>query len=176
MTELNLVLIRHATAEDKAVTKRDDRRRLTEKGMSEARALASAFQALGIPEADVILTSGYPRAEETLLPFPKGPESVHRIEDDFSPEGSSSAALRCLTAAFDGPERQGMRTVWVCSHNPLLDEIVHEVAREVLKAIHQMPKASALWLQWEDRKSFPQKTPRLRAFLPKPRVDSIEVS
>jgi phosphohistidine phosphatase len=86
---VQLYLVRHATAEDRAVYGGDDPdRRLTDEGLSEANLVAQAMRIMRI-EPDLVLTSPYVRCHETaraiasMLDVPL--EADPRLAPGFAP-------------------------------------------------------------------------------------------
>src|SRR6059036_2543094 len=61
---MDVWLMRHAAAEDRAASGRDEDRELTAEGLARAEAVARGLAALK-PSIDVVLTSPLPRARET---------------------------------------------------------------------------------------------------------------
>lgn len=170
MSDVNLILVRHATAEDHADSGRDADRKLSELGRQQARALARGAAALGIPRADAILTSGFRRADETRQAFDWLKGEDYR-DAGLSPYGRPAEAgdvVRGYVAA-------GQSVIWVFSHNPFLTGFLREFAPRVLDVIGKVRKSDLVWLRWRSAGDCLHRHPDLKGFLSKPRIDQVDL-
>jgi phosphohistidine phosphatase len=169
----HLVLVRHATAEERSWSKDDFARALTDKGHFQAKTVAQLAEAGGVPRPDVVFSSGYRRAEETLRHF-FNPDEVCLLRDAvFSPEGSAKKTLQTLQSGLEKFESGAESCAWIFGHNPHIEFLLDEVAPRVLAAIGAVQKGSLLWLEWESGEFRWGEEPRLRMALPKPRARGI---
>jgi phosphohistidine phosphatase SixA len=120
----HLVLIRHATAEERSWSKDDFARALTEKGHFQAKTLAALSDAAGVPAPDVVFSSGYRRAEETLRHF-FNPDNVCLVRDaTFAPEGGMKRTVQALFQGLERFEVGPQACTWVFGHNPHLESLL----------------------------------------------------
>jgi phosphohistidine phosphatase len=113
--ELMLWLVRHATAADRAMDGVDAHRPLVERGVDQARLLATALAAWGV-RPDVVLTSPWLRAVATAEAL-AGAAPLRRLDALAQPDASlASAAI----AAALGPAE---RTVIAVGHQPWLADL-----------------------------------------------------
>lgn len=170
MSEKNLVLVRHATAEDKSLKKSDAERKLTDKGWREAECIADLAKTFEVPKPETVFTSGFVRAEQTLAAF-KLANSIKVVRDElFAPEGNVSRARdRVMSLLAEKKDSEGS-TVWVVGHNPFLDDFLAKSAPQVFSCIQHLQKSALLWLQWEAKGGvLVESEARIRTYLPKPR-------
>ena len=107
---MQLWIMRHAEASFEAPS--DALRSLTAKGKLQAKDCAKALQAFA-PE--LVLTSGYVRAEETLALL-ELKDAAHLTDERFSPDaGVQGAAAKLLSLSAD--------RVLVVSHMPLVSKL-----------------------------------------------------
>ncbi|MCA2961049.1 MAG: histidine phosphatase family protein [Silvanigrellales bacterium] len=166
----HLVLIRHATAEERSWSKDDFARALTEKGHFQAKTLAALSDAAGVPAPDVVFSSGYRRAEETLRHF-FNPDNVCLVRDaTFAPEGGMKRTVQALFQGLERFEVGPQACTWVFGHNPHLESLLDEIAPRCLASLGAVQKGSLLWLEWESGEFRWGEEPRLRMALPKPRM------
>lgn len=164
MTEVSLILVRHATAEDYSGSGRDAERKLTDLGRFQAKQLADAARCLGLPQAAAIMTSGYVRAMETRAAF-DWLEAPEFKDSSFSPYGRVSEAADVLR----GHRASGSNVIWVFAHNPLLTVFLRDYAPTLLDLIGKVRKADLVWLRWRSGGDFLHRHPELKGFLSKPR-------
>jgi phosphohistidine phosphatase SixA len=167
MADVHLVLVRHATAEDHAVSGRDADRRLSPLGVLQSQHLAQAALALGLPQPSCVLSSGYVRADETRQCF-SWMQQATCSEPCLSPWGKPSEAADILR----GYRALGHSVIWVFSHNPFLSVFLRDFAPTVFSAVGKVRKADLFWLRWRNATDFLTSEPDLKGFLSKPRVDS----
>ena len=124
MTEIELVLVRHAKAGDHDPAKYpdDSQRPLTDIGRKQMHQVAKGLSRI-LPEADLILSSPYARAAETaeiLAPIfsPKRPVELYK---ELSPGGSLKALLTHLQKM---PNRS---LVMLVGHEPDLSEMAAQM-------------------------------------------------
>jgi len=126
---MDLWLMRHAEAEDRAASGKDEDRRLTKGGVAQATAAGRLLAALE-PDLGLILTSPYRRARETsesaVRAFPRAREV--REEASLEPGSDPDAVLSALETVEE--ER-----VLLVGHAPLLGlllgRLVTDPAREI---------------------------------------------
>jgi phosphohistidine phosphatase len=114
---MRLILVRHAEAYPLGVdgVSTDDKRPLTPKGHSTAKALAEFFKQRAIPFQQII-TSGYVRAEETAEPLRLlNPQEIIRIPE-FAPEALRPKYVSKLLNELNA------NTVVVVGHMPNLGQ------------------------------------------------------
>ena len=163
---VNLVLLRHATAESKHNLVPDPQRRLTKSGKRESRKLAKVFEKFGFPPPHIIISSGYVRAEETLSYF-NFPELTKKIiAHEFEPEGSPALAVQKLKSFLPAENESGILTLWIVGHNPNISSILNETVPSLSGLIKSFPKGGAVWLEWDDSLMCFLDSPKLRAFIP----------
>src|SRR5262249_61945782 len=107
-------LVRHARAEDRPPSGREEDRELTAEGVKRARAVARGLAALD-PGIGLILTSPYRRARETAEPAAEalGLERKLRASRALEPDRAAEEVL----AELEGQEAQGVLLV---GHQPHL--------------------------------------------------------
>jgi len=164
LADSHLILVRHATAEERSRTGRDEDRVLTSLGNEQAERLAAAAALLGVPNASAIYTSGYARAVQTRKNFSwlTGPE-VH--DSVFCPWGNPQDAAAYIRSQL----QPGDNTVWVFSHNPFLSGFIAAFGPRVFEVVGKFRKADLVWLRWRSRDAFLHQQPDLKGFLSKPR-------
>lgn len=166
----HLILVRHATAEERDWIRDDFARALTEKGHFQAKALAQLAQAAGVPRPDAIFTSGYRRAEETMRYF-YGEDEVPVVRDAcFAPEGSTKRSLQVMLAGLERIEAAEGCCAWIVGHNPHIEFFLDEIAPRCLASVGAVQKGSLIWLEWERGVFAWGEEPRLRMLLPKPKM------
>jgi phosphohistidine phosphatase len=112
------LLVRHAIAEDRAPSGRDEDRRLTDEGRRRMRAGARALAALG-PELALVVSSPLVRARETAAllgaAFPARLEPDEALE--LAPDGDAAAVLERLAGW------SGFAAVALVGHEPNLSRL-----------------------------------------------------
>jgi len=165
----HLVLVRHATAEDRDGSKEDFARALTERGQAQAKTLAQLSQLAGAPKPDLVFTSGYRRAEETLRCF-FTEDDVPVVRDGaFAPDGGLKRGLALIFEMLEKYEVSEGGCVWIVGHNPHLELLLEELAPRVLANLGAVAKGTLIWLDWERGRFGWGEEPRLRMALPKPK-------
>jgi phosphohistidine phosphatase len=142
---MQVIIIRHATAEDRGGGP-DESRRLTAKGRAEARATAQALRAMGV-KVERILTSPLARALETA----EAVAALHGVaaaepEEGLAPGGD----FRALDRRVRDLAGQRVSCLALVGHRPMLNEyIAHLLAgeREVTVALS---KAGAACVELAD--------------------------
>lgn len=173
--ERHLVLVRHATAEEKSLSSIDADRALTGQGRNQAKIAARALRDYGVPEPDWVVTSGYKRAEQTLAAFVL-PKDVRTVQNAvFSPYGDAKEAagvlvslLRERAGAGEGPGPHG-RVVWVVGHSPSLEHLLESFSERIFSSVKSLQKCAVIWVSWDGDFEPGVDEPRLRGYLPKPR-------
>lgn len=129
---MDIILWRHAEAEDGTLTLPDDQRRLTERGVKQARKMAQWLDKR-LPAATRILVSPAQRTQQTLHPLQRPCEVEPRI--------SVGATANDLLTAAGWPDAHG--TVLVVGHQPTLGQVAAQLlgARNTDLAI----KKGAIW-------------------------------
>jgi phosphohistidine phosphatase SixA len=169
MDRVHLVLMRHATAESLSDSGRDEDRNLTERGVREARRVSSATQAAGFPQADLILTSGFARTQQTRAEFRW--LNGHEAEcSHFQPGGDVELARKALVEASEG----GKGSIWLFSHNPLLTQALATWCPEILLAVRKVRKADCFWIRWESPEFFLRRNGLLCGYIRKPMAGSVQ--
>jgi phosphohistidine phosphatase len=115
---MDIVIIRHATAEEKGI-KGDEDRKLTREGRFEAQTTAKALSALAV-KPDKILTSPLVRARETADILAKELGAEVEVLELLAPPGDPKEALNDLEEF----ERQGVSCLVLVGHNPSLQEFI----------------------------------------------------
>lgn len=170
MERVNLVLMRHATAESLSPSGLDEDRSLTERGVREARRVSSATQAAGFPQGDLILSSGFVRTQQTRAEFRwlRGEEGECA---DLQPGGDVESARSVLIAAAT----RGHSCIWVFSHNPFLTQALATWCPEILLSVRKVRKADCFWIRWENPEGFLRKTGLLCGYIRKPMAGAVTV-
>lgn len=117
---LELYLIRHGIAEDRAEDGRDASRRLTDEGMERLREIGAGLKVIGV-RWHLVLTSPLVRARQTaevLLKEIGGEAPPLQITSTLIPSADVEAVLSELPDADRGEAR-----VALVSHEPLLGEL-----------------------------------------------------
>jgi phosphohistidine phosphatase SixA len=169
MATIHLVIVRHAEAEDGSVFGDDSQRRLTQKGEREANALGRYRKLMSIPAPDLVFTSGYDRAEQTLERVLEG-LSLRIVRDlQFSPEGSARKALELIqheAVRIESPAGR-LPTLWVVGHNPSIERLLSSLSGELGGLLRPFRKASLAWLKVRDIET-EHPVAELIAYLPRP--------
>ncbi len=169
MATIHLVIVRHAEAVDGSLFGDDSERRLTPRGEREANTVGRFRKLMSIPAPDVVFTSGYERAEQTLERVLEG-MSLRVVRDlHFSPEGAVRKAWDMILAEARQPEPSDgrLRTIWVVGHNPNIERLLATISADFAVVLKPFRKASLAWLKLRDvETNLP--TPELIAYLPRP--------
>lgn len=119
-----IVVLRHAKAVPASSWEgRDSTRRLTQRGRAEADAAARAVAAWG-PRR--LISSTAKRCRSTVAPLATLLKKDVRLHDEISQEaqGNAPADLRALI----GKRVRARKTTVLCSHRPVIPEILREIA------------------------------------------------
>ncbi|MFB3893099.1 MAG: phosphohistidine phosphatase SixA [Phycisphaerae bacterium] len=118
---MQVLFIRHATAQETHKAG-DARRKLTKKGIDEAKMLAEALEAMGLA-VDVLLTSPLDRAVQTAAIVGEMLD-VQPREALFLAAEDGHAQIR---AQLDELARQGVKSVAMVGHSPISEEMIGEL-------------------------------------------------
>ncbi len=110
---MDLILWRHAEAEEQAEIGGDLARRLTPKGEKQAARMA-AWLDRQLPEGARIFVSPAVRTEQTVLPLGR----KYRVRDELAPESDADALLGLV----HWPDARG--TTVVVGHQPTLGRVI----------------------------------------------------
>jgi len=133
---MDLILWRHAEAEEGVP---DEERRLTPKGVKQAKRIAEWLEER-LPEGAVVLSSPARRSRETARQFTKAFEAREEL-------GVGTSAASLLKAA-GWPKRDGM--VVVVGHQPTLGEAA-ALALTGQEAVWSLRKGAIVWIASRDR-------------------------
>lgn len=136
---MNLLLWRHADAEDGAPGRSDDERRLTAKGEKQAKRMAAWLKSR-LPDDAVVLASPARRAQQTA-------QALTRRFKTSGDIGTAAGPLSVLKAA-GWPE--GERTVVVVGHQPTLGQAA-ALALTGDPAEWSLKKGAVWWLESRGR-------------------------
>lgn len=168
MAEINLVIVRHAQAEDGGFFNTDSERRLTPRGQRDASAVGRLRKQLNLPKPDLVFSSGYDRAEQTLERVLEG-QVVNIIRDlAFSPEGSVQAAWNIVLREVDQKFSEGRGCVWIFGHNPNIERLITLLAPQLGMVLRPFRKASLAWLRIQSETQGTS-VAELVAYIPRPR-------
>ncbi len=153
---MDLWLLRHAAAEDRAASGRDEDRELTAEGTRRAAEVARGLAALE-PGIEVIWTSPYRRARQTALPVARalGLEKKLRETRALEPARPLEEILEELRAEKD---RNGVLLV---GHEPQLGALLGRILTEGDRLEIPLKKAAVAKVEIDEHGSG-----LLRAFLP----------
>lgn len=156
---MDLWLLRHAEAEDRSSSGKDEDRSLTPEGSAQAKSVARGLAALE-PKITVVLTSPYRRARQT----------ADRAADALRPAGG----VRESRALAPGNDPEAVlselrdlteESVLLVGHSPMLGFLVGRLVTGEPRREIPLSKAGVAWLSLQGL----EQRARLRAFLP-PRV------
>jgi phosphohistidine phosphatase len=136
---MNLVLWRHADAEDGAPGRSDEERRLTAKGEKQAKRMAAWLESQ-LPDDVRVLVSPAKRAQQTAQALTRKFETTGEVGTGAGPESVLKAAG---WPAGDG-------TMVVVGHQPTLGQAA-ALALEGTPADWSLKKGAILWLESRDR-------------------------
>ena len=136
---MDLILWRHAEAEDPRDGQDDLQRELTARGEKQA-ARVGAWLDRMLPEGARILCSPARRCEQTALALGR----KHKIRDELAPDGS---VAQLLEVAQWPSARQ---TVVVIGHQPVLGDAIAQLLGMAAGSC-AVRKGSAWWLRTRDR-------------------------
>jgi phosphohistidine phosphatase len=136
---MNLVLWRHADAEDGAPGRSDEERRLTAKGEKQAKRMAAWLESQ-LPDDVRVLVSPAKRAQQTAQALTRKFETTGEVGTGAGPESVLKAAG---WPAGDG-------TMVVVGHQPTLGQAA-ALALEGTPADWSLKKGAIWWLESRDR-------------------------
>ena len=147
MTEFDLIIVRHAEAVDSSYLTSDSERQLTPRGERDAAGVGRVRRMLNLPLPNLVFTSGYERAEQTLERVLEG-QVVSVIRDlSFSPEGSVESAWRLVCAEVANRPAEKSTAVWIFGHNPNIERLISYLSPDVGSVLKPYRKASLAWLR-----------------------------
>lgn len=167
MNFLDLLIVRHAQAVDSNYLTADHERRLTPKGERDAASVGRMRRALNFPSPDLVYSSGYERAEQTLDRVLEGLSLDVVRDSSFSPEGSVEAAWRLICSDVEGRFAGQDATAWIFGHNPNIERLLSHISPSIGALLRPYRKATLTWLRLT-RPLDRQKSVQLMAFVPKP--------
>lgn len=169
MATVNLVIVRHAEAVDGSLFGDDSQRPLTQRGQREANSLGRLRRIMALPLPDVVFTSGYERAEQTLERVLEGLTLSIVRDVQFSPEGSVRQAWEMVLKDAQSAEnpRDRNRTIWIVGHNPNIERMLGLISVDVALVLKPFRKASLAWLKVKDIETS-RPVAELIAYLPRP--------
>jgi len=132
---MDLILWRHAEAQDKPAETDDLQRALTPRGEKQA-ARVAAWLDRRLPEAARILCSPALRCEQTVLPLGR----KYRIRKELAP----GAAVSSILEASQWPSAK--RPILVVGHQPALGEVIARLL-QLRTSSCVVPKGSVWWLR-----------------------------
>jgi phosphohistidine phosphatase len=152
---MDLWMLRHAEAEERAASGQDEDRGLTAAGLAQAKAVARGVAVLA-PAIKVILTSPYLRARQTAEPAAQalGLSGI-RPSRALGPGSDPEAILSEL-------EEAGEESVLLVGHAPHLGRLLGRLVTGSREGDIPMSKAGAACVSFEGL----ERRGRLRAFLP----------
>lgn len=169
MPSINLIIVRHAEAADGSLFADDSHRTLTPRGQREAHMLGRWRKVMALPEPDVVFTSGYERAEQTLERVLEG--LTLRIVRDahFSPEGSTKKAWEMILTEANTADIavSSLKAIWVVGHNPNIERLLGLLSDDIAPVLRPFRKASLAWLKVRDVETS-RPVAELIAYLPRP--------
>ncbi len=156
---MELWLLRHAEAEDRAKSGKDEDRALTADGLLQAKNVARGLAALE-PRISLILTSPYRRSRQTAARASEAlrPSAGVRESRGLAPGSDPEALLSELAGAEE-------EAVLLVGHAPLLGFLLGRLLTGEPRREIPLSKAGVAWISWQGL----EHRARLRAFLP-PRV------
>ncbi|NBW82892.1 hypothetical protein EBR21_14170 [bacterium] len=152
MATVHLILVRHAEAADGSLFGDDSQRELTHRGQREANFLGRTRRMMSVPTPDVVFTSGFERAEQTLERALEG-LSLRIVRDiNFSPEGSHRRGLEMILdeARRPLPDEGRLKCIWIVGHNPNIERLLSQISPDISVVLKPFRKASLAWLKLRD--------------------------
>jgi phosphohistidine phosphatase len=142
---MQILLVRHAPAEDRAAFARsgrtDDERPLTEQGRKKMVANARGLRRL-VPRLDALATSPYVRAAQTAdILAREYPRLVPQTLECLTPDGSRDALAKWLR------RHGGPRTVSLVGHEPWLGETIAWLLTSTPTPVCELRKGGACLLE-----------------------------
>lgn len=167
MNECEFIVVRHAEAVDASRFEDDSQRVLTARGEREAHVVGRLRRFMNLPTPDLVFSSGYERAEQTLERVLEG-VTLRVIRDQvFSPEGSVERAWKLIVQEVAGLQIGRPPAIWMFGHNPNIERLLSLLSPELGCILRPYRKASLVWLRLSHLSS---KRPdaQLVAYLPRP--------
>ena len=139
---MEIWLLRHAAAEDRAASGRDADRTLTEDGHRRAREVARGLAALE-PEIELILTSPYWRARQTAEPVAQALKLSEQLRETraLEPDRDPSEILEELRA-------EGVESALLVGHEPHLGALLGRLVAGRPGLEIPMKKAAVARVSW----------------------------
>jgi phosphohistidine phosphatase len=139
---MEIWLLRHAAAEDRAASGRDSDRTLTEDGHRRAREVARGLASLE-PEIELVLTSPYWRARQTAEPAAQALKLSARLRETraLEPDRDPSEILEEIKA-------EGVESVLLVGHEPHLGALLGRLVAGAPGVEIAMKKASVARVVW----------------------------
>lgn len=139
---MEIWLLRHAAAEDRAASGRDADRTLTEDGHRRAREVARGLAALE-PEIELVLTSPYWRARQTAEPAAQALKLNGHLKETraLEPDRDPSEIL-------DEVRAEGVESVLLVGHEPHLGALLGRLVAGQPGLEIPMKKASVARVSW----------------------------
>jgi len=150
---MNLYLLRHGIAEDRAASGRDEDRELTAEGEEKLSALLHRAARAGV-KADALLTSPYKRALQTAR---LAARVLHTPEPVLSPALVPHSSPRDLWNAVR--EQSGAADVLLSSHEPLLSASLAYLLNAPTLQV-EIKKGALVALEFESLRGEPRGTLR----------------
>ncbi len=141
---MRILFVRHATAAE-AGRGGDAARKLTGKGLQEARMLAGALAAMGV-EAGKVLTSPLPRAAQTAAILGERLGAAVEVSDLLAP-GGDRAELRSVLKQLAA---EGLGGVALVGHTPTLEQMIGDLIAGNPAAGISLSKAGAALVELDD--------------------------
>lgn len=146
MLEFDLVIVRHAEAVEALHFDSDSERKLTPRGEKQANGIAQIHRILNIPSPQLVFTSGYMRAEQTLERALPG-EVLSVIRDSlFSPDGSVELAWAKIIDEVSSRNFKSAPCVWLVGHNPHIERLIQFIDQRMGRTLRPFKKANVAWL------------------------------
>ena len=146
MLEFDLVIVRHAEAVESLHFSSDSERRLTPRGEKQANGIAQVRRLLNVPSPQLVFTSGYVRAEQTLERALQG-EVLSVIRDSaFAPDGSVESAWAMLLQELKSRDFTSTPCIWVVGHNPHIERFIQLIDSHVGRSVRPFKKANLAWI------------------------------
>jgi phosphohistidine phosphatase len=152
---MEIWILRHAMAEERATSGRDADRALTPEGVKRAERVARGLSRLE-PELDWVMTSPYRRAKETAAPAARALKLEKKTRETaaLEPGADPEDILQELRAAR-------VRGALLVGHQPHLGFLVSRLLSGRPNVEVPLKKASLVWVSWEGGE-----TGELRALIP----------
>jgi phosphohistidine phosphatase SixA len=179
MATVHLVLVRHAEAMEGSLFGDDSQRPLTQRGQRDAHVVGRLRRMMAIPSPDIVFTSGFERAEQTMERVLEGvPLRVIR-DQNFSPEGSVKLGWEMILREAREPHGQDksqsnsagsaehLKSIWIVGHNPNIERLLGLILPDYAVVLRPIRKCSLVWIKLRDVETH-SPVPELLAYLPRP--------